>query len=154
MHIKKILSTLVVLGSLFALPQAFAEEGMTAPMAPTGFVRFSQKGLGLILGGSTGGGWIHFQGDDHTFRISGIKFGALGGLGETRMSGEVYGLTSLEDFAGTYSATTAGISAIVGGGGVWIENDRGIKMHLKAESTGVGINLSVGTVKIKLGMVD
>ena len=38
--------------------------------------------------------------------------------------------------------------------GTRVENDKGVKMHLKAESTGVGINLSVGTVKIKLGMVD
>ena len=83
-----------------------------------------------------------------------MSVGALGGLGETRMSGEIYGLTKLEDFAGSYTKSTAGISAIVGSGGVWLENDKGVNMHLKAESTGVGINLSVGTVKIKLGMVD
>lgn len=154
MHLKKILAIFVMFGFLFVLPQAFAEEGMSKPMNPVGFVRFSQSGLGLILGGSTGGGWIHFDGDDHTFRISGVSFGALGGIGETKMSGEVYGMTKLEDFAGDYSKSTAGISAIVGGGGVWLENKKGVKMHLKAESKGVGINLSVGTVKVKLGMAD
>ena len=153
MHIKKALSTLLLLGFMFALPQAFAEEGASA-MAPNGFVRFSQSGLGLILGGSTGGGWIHFDGDDHTFRISGVSIGALGGIGETKMSGEVYGMKTLQDFAGTYTKSTAGISAIVGGGGVWIENDKGVKMNLKAESKGVGINISIGTVKVKLGMTD
>ena len=122
--------------------------------SPDGYVWFSRKGLGLILGGSAGGGRIHFRGDDHTFRMTGIKFGAVGGVGELKMSGEVYGLTKLEDFAGSYTETTAGLSAIVGGGGVWLENDKGVKMNLKAEGKGVGIDLGVGNVTVKLGMVD
>lgn len=152
------------LGSMLALaigvvglvPMTFAQdEGAVAePPAPDAFVWFSKKGLGLLLGGSAGGGRIRFMGDDHTFRMTGVSIGVLGGIGETRMSGEVYGLKALADFAGQYSQSNAGISAIVGGGGVWLENDKGVKMHLKAENTGVGINLSVGTVEVKLGMVD
>jgi hypothetical protein len=154
MHIKKILSTLTLLGFMFVLPAAFAQEDAAAPTTPDAFVWLSKTGLGLIIGGSTGGGRIHFQGDDHTFRISGVSFGVLGGLGEAKMSGEIYGLTKLEDFAGSYSASSSAISVIVGAGGTWLENDKGVKMHLKAENKGVGVNLSVGTVKVKLGMVD
>lgn len=124
------------------------------PMDPDAFVWFSRKGLGLIIGGSTGGGRLQFRGDNHTFRMTGIKLGALGGVGEIRMSGEVYNLKQLQDFAGTYTESVAGLSAIVGGGGVWIQNKKGVKMHLKAEATGVGIDISVGTVEVKLGMVD
>ena len=147
----------ILLIGLFTLaPATYAQaEGSAAePPAPDAFVWFSKKGLGLILGGSAGGGRIRYMGDDHTFRMSGLSFGALGGIGETRLSGEVYGMKSLADFEGTYTQSQAGISAIVGGGGTWLENAKGVKMHLKAESTGVGINLSVGTVEVKLGMVD
>jgi len=156
MHVKNAMSTLLLFGLISVLPPVIAQGAGAAPEAPSpdAFVRLSQSGIGLIIGGSSGGGWIHFNGDDHTFRITGVSFGVLGGIGETRMSGEIYGLSKLEDFAGSYSKSTAGISAIVGGGGVWLENKKGVKMHLKAESTGVGINLSVGTVEIKLGMVD
>jgi hypothetical protein len=152
----KTVISIILTGLILALSSLSiqAEDMAGEAPAPDAFVRFSQQGLGLILGGSAGGGWIHFNGDDHTFRISGVSFGALGGIGETRMSGEVYGLTKLEDFPGTYSKSTAGISAVVGGGGVWLENGKGVKMHLKAESTGVGINISVGTVEVKMGMVD
>ena len=136
----------------FAVAQ---EQSATAePMEPDGFVWFSRKGLGLIIGGSAGGGRLQFAGDNHTFRMTGIKFGALGGVGEIRMSGEVYNLKQLQDFAGTYTESVAGLSAIVGGGGVWIQNEKGVKMHLKAEATGVGVDISVGTVEVKLGMVD
>lgn len=131
------------------------EQGASAEaMEPAGFVWFSRKGLGLIIGGSTGGGRLQFGGDNHTFRMTGIKLGALGGVGEIRMSGEVYNLKQLQDFAGTYTESVAGLSAIVGGGGVWIQNEKGVKMHLKAEATGVGVDISVGTVEVKLGMVD
>ena len=123
-------------------------------MEPDGFVWFSRKGLGLIIGGSAGGGRLQFGGDNHTFRMTGVKFGALGGVAEIRMSGEVYNLKQLQDFAGTYTESVAGLSAIVGGGGVWIQNEKGVKMHLKAEATGVGVDISVGTVEVKLGMVD
>lgn len=135
---------------------AFAQSQTAGaePMEPDGFVWFSRKGLGLIIGGSTGGGRLQFGGDNHTFRMTGIKFGALGGVGEIRMSGEVYNLKQLQDFAGTYTESVAGLSAIVGTGGVWIQNEKGVKMHLKAEATGVGIDISVGTVEVKLGMID
>lgn len=128
MNVKRVLMTLMSIGVMLVLPPTTAQNtGAEAEMtSPDAFVWLSQQGIGLILGG----------------------------FGETRMSGEIYGLGKLEDFAGTYSETTAGLSAIVGGGGVWLENKKGVKMHLKAESTGVGINLSVGTVVIKLGMVD
>jgi len=150
---KKIAPALLA-GVLIALSPAFVMAEDAAPMTPDAFVWLTRDGLGLILGGSSGGGRIHFKGDDEPFRMSGISFGALGGIGETRMSGEVYGMTKMEDFAGTYKESAAGISVIAGGGGIWLENEKGVKMHLTAESKGVGINLSVGTVKIKLGMVD
>jgi hypothetical protein len=137
-------------------PLAVAQEQAAAAEAaePAGFVWFSRKGLGLIIGGSTGGGRLQFAGDNHTFRMTGIKLGALGGVGEIRMSGEVYNLKQLQDFEGNYTESVAGLSAIVGGGGVWLENDKGVKMHLKAEATGVGVDISVGSVEVKLGMVD
>ncbi|MGR9092796.1 MAG: hypothetical protein ACU85U_19670 [Gammaproteobacteria bacterium] len=145
---------LAALGAV-AMPVAADNHGGGAEFVPPdAFVWFSRKGIGAIIGGSAGGGRIHFMGDDHTFRMTGLKFGVVGGLGEAKMSGEVYGLSKLEDFAGTYKETTTGISAIVGSGGVWLENAKGVKMHLKAESTGVGVNFGVGTVEVKLGMVD
>lgn len=149
-----LLAAVCVLG-LTAAP-AFADNhgGEAEVMTPDAFVWFSRKGIGALIGGSAGGGRIHFKGDDHTFRMTGIKIGIVGGLGEAKMSGEVYGLTKLEDFAGKYDESTTGISAIVGAGGVWLENDKGVKMHLKAESTGVGVNFGIGTVEVKLGMVD
>jgi len=156
---KKIVFAMVLATALGGIgPVTFAQDsaaGATAePMEPSGLVWFSRKGLGLIIGGSAGGGRLQFAGDNHTFRMTGIKFGALGGVAEIRMSGEVYNLNKLEDFAGTYSESVAGISAIVGGGGVWIQNEKGVKMHLKAEATGVGIDISIGQVEVKLGMVD
>lgn len=157
MNMRNGLSAMLIAVFLLTIPVAYAEhhEGDGAePMTPDAFVWFSRKGLGAIIGGSSGGGRIKFMGDDHTFRMTGVSIGVIGGIGETRMSGEVYGLKKLEDFAGTYNQGTAGISAIVGGGGVWLENDKGVKMHLKAENTGVGINIGVGTVEVKLGMVD
>jgi len=156
MNAHKILTSSIVLSLVLLLAPAAsqAQDAGASGTTPDAFVWLSRQGIGLILGGSTGGGRIHFDGDDHTFRMSGIKFGALGGLGETRMSGEIYGLQKLEDFAGSYKESTAGMSVIVGSGGVWLENDKGVKMHLKAESKGVGIDLSFGSVEIKLGMID
>jgi hypothetical protein len=157
---KKVIFAMIVSSVMAGIgPVAYAQEQAAAgaaaePMEPPGLVWFSRKGLGLIIGGSAGGGRLQYAGDNHTFRMTGIKIGALGGVAEIRMSGEVYNLNKLEDFAGTYDESVAGISAIVGGGGIWIANDKGVKMHLKAEATGVGIDISIGKVEVKLGMVD
>ncbi|MGR8950466.1 MAG: hypothetical protein ACU84Q_20680, partial [Gammaproteobacteria bacterium] len=65
-------SVIAIFTTLVLLAQpvtAEHHEGAEEASAPDAFVWFSRKGLGLILGGSAGGGRIHFKGDDHTFRM-------------------------------------------------------------------------------------
>ena len=144
---------LTLISALFVASASYAQDADEGP-APDGFVWLSKQGLGLLIGGSFGGGRLQFQGDNHTFRISGVKIGVVGGIGATKLSGEVYNLKNLADFAGTYNESSAGVSVLLGSGGVWLENDKGVKLYLKAEAVGAGVDLSVGTVEIKLGMVD
>jgi hypothetical protein len=149
MKLRITLLTLVSLAFCIA-PVSFAEE---EPLVPDGFVWFSKKDLGIILGGSKGGGHLKYGNDDHTFRVTGLKLGTIGPA-EVKASGEVYNLKKLEDFAGTYRESSIGLTVIVGQGGIWLENEQGVKMNLRTSQVGANLTVAGGGLKIKLGMVD
>jgi len=52
--------------------------------------------------------------------------GKLGGLGMTvsDITGDVYGLTDLEDFAGMYFTAEAGATMVKGGSGIWVKKQQ------------------------------
>lgn len=67
----------------------------------SGTVEISQAQVGAVLGHTVGGGTLQFQGRSYPFNLAGL--GAVGGGAPSIAAlGEVYDLTSLSDFAGTY----------------------------------------------------
>jgi hypothetical protein len=104
----------------------------------------------LLIGGAKGKGVLHYNGTDYTFTLSA---GGIGGVGyaEVKATGDVYFLEKPEDFAGTYSAATAG-AALGKGTAVAGFRNAGNKVQLvtKTESEGVGLFLGLGAMQIEL----
>ncbi len=134
-----------------ALPQALlAADGTTPPRmnaadiakAPvTATLDLEVKEIGLILGGKSGKGVLHFQGKDYPFTLKAVLAGAIIGATKSNGTGDVKFLNKLDDFPGKYSAAGAGVA--VGGGGDTssFQNDKGVIFTLKAKSTGLALNL-------------
>jgi hypothetical protein len=72
------------------------------------------------------------------------------GAAKISATGEVTHLTSLSDFAGIYTAWSAG--ATVGGGGsaVYMKNEHGVVIKLLSATQGLRFNLSGNGVKVQL----
>jgi hypothetical protein len=129
-----------------ALPMLFAVATTQAAeqQTPSGQVYFSGAQFGLILQIGSGGGQLVYKGGNYPFDMSGLKIGANIGPAKTTAVGEVYNLNKLSDFEGTYSGTSASITPIIGGGGIWLENEKGVKMYIKTEKVGLEMTLSAG----------
>ena len=146
LNLKKFFTNLFV--ALFLITSGVASAQTNK--APSGTVTIDETQFGFIVGGSVGGGVLHYKGKTHKFKIGGISVGANLGISKVAASGEVYDLTDLSKFAGTY-AKLDGNATIGGGvGGTVLKNEHGVIMKLKSTQEGLQFNLSANGVQVKL----
>ena len=101
------------------------------------------------MGGSTGGGVLTYQGKQYPFKIEGMSVGANLGISKLSASGEVYDLTELSKFPGTFSKLESSITLGGGVGGTVLKNQNGVIMRLTSTSEGLQLNLSASGVTVK-----
>ena len=123
------------------------EVPVSAPPPP--FVELERKSVGAGLGVSWGEGTIYYEGQQHAFRVKGVRVGDVG-LARMIGEGQVQNLESLEDFAGTYVAVGAGATAGKGGSAVMMRNENGVVLSLRSQSEGVAMNLGAEGFQLEL----
>lgn len=136
------LATTLMMGSL-----ALAAD---TPKVVSGKVEIDETQFGLIVGGSTGGGTLAFNGKKHDFKIGGLSLGANIGVAKINAVGEVYDLTDVSKFPGTYTKLDANVALGGGLGGVQMKNEHGVIMRLDSTTQGVQFNLGVSGVKVTM----
>jgi hypothetical protein len=95
------------------------------------------------------------DGTTHVFSVSGLGIrGNDGSLFDLAAKGEVYNLTMLEDFAGTYRRTMGELSPERGTNTLIMHNDHGVyvvvTVHFEKESGDVRLTPSESGVMVKL----
>jgi len=126
----------------FAVPLA-------AALHHSGTISISEAQFGFLVGGSTGGGKLHYNGKTHDFKIGGLSVGDIG-VSKVKASGDVYNLNKLSDFAGTYSKIDASLTAVKGAGAIQLKNDKGVIIKINTSSKGLQASAGAGGVKITL----
>jgi hypothetical protein len=103
----KKLSGVVALAMILAIPMEPAAQSRRADPNPDATIEIEEVRVGvLVLGGTFGGGRLHFGGRDHAFTVNGLEFGSVG-VSSLSARGEVFGLARLQDFAGRYTQEAA-----------------------------------------------
>jgi len=144
--IRKFLSFLILGLAIFS----FGASAADAPKKPSGTVSINETQFALIIGGSTGGGVLTYQGKKYPFKIGGMSFGANVGMSKLAASGEVYDLTNISKFPGTFTKLESSITLGGGVGGTVLKNENGVIMRLTSTSEGLQLNLSASGVTVKL----
>jgi hypothetical protein len=117
---------------------------------PSGSVVMHQVQAAYIASGSGGSGTLHFQGTDYPFTVGGA---GIGGIGASTIDahGDVYNLTDPAQFSGTYAEGRYGFAfGQKSAGDLWMKNDGGVVIHLKAERTGLMLSLGGDAVVISM----
>jgi hypothetical protein len=118
--------------------------------APSGFVEMREVEIAFLASAGGGKGTLSFQGQTYPFEIAGLGGGGAG-VSTIDASGEVYNLSDVAQFPGAYDERRAGVAFGGGGDGdLWLENNAGVVMHLKAESEGLMLNLGADVVDIRM----
>jgi hypothetical protein len=117
---------------------------------PDGTVDMQEVQAAYIGSGSAGTGVLSFRGANHPFQVGGVGIGGIG-LSTVDARGEVYNLRDLAQFPGTYGQARYGFAiGTSSAGDLWMQNESGVILHLKAKREGLILSLGGDAVVISM----
>lgn len=146
LSIKRWVGSLAAVGALAFAGGAVAET----PKKPVAQVSIDETQFGFIIGGSTGGGVLTYDGKKHPFKMGGLSLGANIGVSKFSATGEVYDMKDIADFAGTYVRLTGSVALGGGVGDMTLKNEKGVIMNLKGTTQGLQLNAGASGVTVTL----
>jgi hypothetical protein len=106
-----------------------------AGLTPDATVDMEQVQVAYIGNAGGGNGTLLYQGIPYPFTVA----------------GEVYKLHNLSQFAGSYAQASYGfVFGTKSAGDLWMQNEAGVIMHLKAKRTGLMLSLGGDAVVISM----
>ena len=118
-----------------------------AKAKPVASFEVEAEQLRLILGGAQGKGVLTYQGKQYPFTLKAVTAGGVG-ASKITAKGDVYFMKNVQDFAGTYSAATAGATIGKGAGVSQYENNKGVFLKVSSKSEGLALTLGLGGVQV------
>ncbi len=147
--------TVGILGVTLALGLAIAQayDEKRAPSKddrPDARLSLSGTSAAIGVGTTWGSGTLSYKGKTHRIRLRGLDVGGVGGA-RINAKGDVYHLTKLADFDGTYVAVGAGAAAgPAGAGHSLMRNEKGVVIDLATDQEGVLVKAGVDGVRLEL----
>jgi hypothetical protein len=121
-----------------------------AGKTPSGTVTMRSVQAAYIGSGTTGSGTLQVRGRSYPFTITGAGIGGIGASTITA-AGEIYNLASPAQFPGTYGQARYGFAVgNASGGDLWLQNENGVIMHLRAQRTGLMLSLGADAMVIQM----
>jgi hypothetical protein len=98
-----------------------------------------------------GSGTITYRGRTHQFRVRGLGAGGVG-MARVRATGQIYNMTSLDQFPGLFGQLRAGLVAPGAQmrGGLWMQNTTGVRMNLQPNRTGLAAQIGADGLLIEM----
>ena len=140
----------VVLPTVVALFATLSALGMAADDMPDATVSFSGKAAAVGVALTSGQGMLHFHGRDYPLKLQGLGLLGVGGS-SFEGTGEVYHLTKVEDFGGSYAAATAAAALDQGELVTTMQNQHGVVMRIKSTTKGAELKAALEGVAVQLG---
>jgi hypothetical protein len=121
-----------------------------AGLTPDGTVDMNEVQVAYIGNAGGGSGTLFYRGSSYPFRIAGLGVGGIG-ASTVDAQGEVYKMQNLSQFAGSYAQASYGIAlGATSSGDLWMQNQAGVIMHLKAKRTGLMLSLGADAISISM----
>jgi hypothetical protein len=135
----------IVLAAALLVVSSVSARGFVVPAS----VSIETTSMAAGLGMSWGNGRLRYDGRSYGFTVNGMTFIDFG-FAKTTAAGEVYNLSDLADFEGTYFAAEADAALGGGVGGTWLRNQNGVAIHLRSVTQGARVRLGTAGLKVQL----
>ena len=116
---------------------------------PSGRVTMESRSIAAGVGVTWGDGKLTFNGKDYPFTINGLSV-VDWGISRASAAGDVYNLTDVSKFSGTYLAAEAGFTLAGGAGGITMRNSEGVILNLRSTSRGASLTLGPAGLTITM----
>jgi len=116
---------------------------------PSGRVTMESRSIAAGVGVTWGDGKLTFNGKDYPFTINGLSV-VDWGISRASAAGDVYNLTDVSKFSGTYLAAEAGFTLAGGVGGITMRNSEGVILNLRSTSRGASLTLGPAGLTITM----
>jgi len=143
------MATMVLMGGVAIGDQAVDATPVADSATPDATVSLSATSVAAGIGWVWGSGDLEFKGQGHSFKISGLSV-VDAGVSSITATGQVYGLTKVQDFSGNYTVASAGIALGGGAGASYLKNEHGVIIKLVDTEQGIRFDLSGEGMKVKL----
>ena len=135
---------------LLLVTMALAATAMSAESTqPSGRVTIQSRSIAAGVGVTWGDGTLSFKGKNYPFSIDGLTLVDFG-ISRANAAGEVYNLTDVAKFAGTYVAAEAGLTLAGGMSGMILRNQDGVLMRIHSTSRGARLQLGTSGLTIRM----
>ena len=117
---------------------------------PSATVEMHQAQIAFIGSADAGSGILHYHGRDYPFSVGGLGVGGIG-VSTIEAQGAVYSLADISQFGGVYVQGRYGFAVgEASRGDLWLQNNAGIKIHLRAKREGLMLSLGGDGVIISM----
>jgi hypothetical protein len=140
---------LLLILTMAALLLLTVSTGSAQGPYPSGTVSIDLTSIAAGVGASWGSGVLRYQGNTYRFKVSGLTVGDVG-FSTVSAVGNVYYLNKPSDLSGNYAAVGAGVTVGGGGGGVSMQNQKGVRIELYTVQQ--GLQLTIGPQGFKIEM--
>lgn len=142
----KFLKLLMIGGLLWTL------NGSSFAQAPDGRVKITSRMVAPGVGLSWGDGILTYKGKEipFTFQANGLFRDVDASMTAAELSGEVFNLKTIEDFAGNYQKFEAKDSPSGAGTSATMKNQHGVVVNVVSTVAGREFNLSREGLKVEL----
>ena len=121
-----------------------------AGKTPSGSLTLTAGQAAFIGSGTAGKGNLRFRGRNYPFAVGGLGLGGIG-ASSIEANGQVYNLTNISQFPGTYAQVRyGGAVGTASTGELWLQNDAGVILRLMAKRTGLMLSLGADAIVISL----
>ncbi|MGE0415167.1 MAG: hypothetical protein AB7O80_00045 [Acetobacteraceae bacterium] len=119
-----------------------------AGLRPDATVEMNQVQVAYIGSAGGGQGTLFYRGRRYPFTVAGLGIGGIG-ASTLEAEGEVYRMPSVDVFPGAYAQGRYGFALGSNSRGeLWLQNEAGVIMKLKAKRTGLMLSLGGDAVVI------
>jgi hypothetical protein len=118
--------------------------------ADEGYVTLTIYKAGWIIGGSGGGGVLHFHGRTYPLSTGGLDYGLVFGGSKTVLRGRVSNIHRPSDVAGVYGAAGAGLALGAGARAIVLTNQKGAVLELAGRQVGLMANADLSGLAITM----
>ncbi|NIO06881.1 MAG: hypothetical protein GTO40_02400 [Deltaproteobacteria bacterium] len=134
----------LVVFSVGSMPNAGAQKRM-----PDATASITLTSLAFIGGVEWGKGELHYKGKNYTFKVKGLKAGAIG-IKRDSVHAKIFYLKKPTDLGGTFVAGEAAATIAGGGSARIMKNQNGVEMHLFSVTMGADFTLAAEGLNVRM----